>query len=103
MTFEKYLACVAVNLMLVPAAILGFAPMRTKLKFSAVKTLIIVSASLIVMIFATSVFDAMFEEIQNLTLFPMIIILYTIYHYCVNVHISKSLAVFTYVFQDRDL
>ncbi len=96
-TPEKYFACVAVNLIFVPAAVLCFAPMRNKLKFGFRRTILIVAAALAVMISAVSVFDAMFEEIQNFTLFPMIVVLYTIYHYCVNVHISKSLAVFTHV------
>ena len=97
MTPEKYFACVAVNLMLVPAAVLCFAPMRNKLKFGIRRTIIIVSAVLTVLILALSVFDAMLDEMHNITLFPMLLVLYTVYHYCVNVHISKSLAVFIYV------
>ena len=96
-TPEKYFACVAVNLIFVPAAVLCFAPMRNKLKFGALRTFIIASVALVVSILAISALDAMFGEIQNLVLFPAIILLYTIYHYCVNVHISKSLAIFTHV------
>ena len=69
-------------------------PMKNQLKFSIRKTLLIMVCSFAVMI-PSAAFAAVHFSLEPITaLLPVLVLFFILYHFCLQVHISKSLSIF---------
>ena len=85
------------NAVVIPAAVLCFAPMKNQLKYSTKAIVIAMAAAFGVLIPAASFLQLQFSLTANTVLMPLIIIFYIAYHLCLKVNFSKSIAIFAYV------
>ncbi len=81
-------------MIILPAAAICLFPMKNQLRFSLPRTLLILGSSCLALIPVSALLAISFSLDPNELLFPMMALLFTVYHSCLRVHISKSLAVF---------
>lgn len=84
-------------LILLPAALLCFLPMRHQLKLRPLFTWILVTGVLLVLIPVFSVITIMLDISTNYILFPLLIVFFVIYYHMVRSGLGESLAVFLQV------
>ncbi|MCR5685078.1 MAG: GHKL domain-containing protein [Lachnospiraceae bacterium] len=94
---DDFLLALISYLTVVPAAVLCIAPMRNRLRYRLSTVIKLLSLILAVTIPGLAWLTVFFKAGPNTFFFPLLIILFFIFHRCLTVHISKTLAVFAYV------
>ena len=81
---------------LIPAAILCVAPMRNQMRYSVAKTVRYAIITLFSTLIIITLINYCFDIEPNSLLFLALILCFIAYHCVLNVHISKTLAMFSY-------
>lgn len=85
------------SLAILPAAAMCFYPMQDQLAVSRKRIIFNGLLLFIVTLPVSSLITAYFHIDGNLAFFPLLAVFFLFYHRCLTVHISRSLAVFTWV------
>ncbi len=80
-------------LTLIPAAMLLFFPVKNQLRYSRLRTFFIVGTLLVFLIPLSAFVSWRFPDTRGYLLWPVFLLLFAVYHGCLTVHLSKSLAV----------
>lgn len=94
MKIFEYMSCIPQFLVLIPSALLCYMPMKNQLKYSPFKIFTILSGIFIVLIPICTLVTFVFRLDKNYILFPVLILLFPLYHSTLKTDLSRSLAVF---------
>ena len=98
MTVRTYVITLLSFLSIIPAGILYFLPMKNQIKLKGLRAAFMrILLPQLAAIPLTAYFTCRFSLHPNTLFFPMLIIFFLLYHLCLTVHISVSLAIFMQV------
>ncbi len=97
MNFGKLFAIFLDYCNVIPAAFLCFVPMRNQMRYSVAKTVKITVPTLLSALIMMTIADYCFPIPPNALLFVCLMLFFIMYHCMLNVHVSKSLAIFSYM------
>ena len=97
MSAEQFFTACLSNLVIFPAAILCLAPMRNWYRGSFFGVFWRMMLVIGIMVPIGSYLECALSLSPNLVFLPMMILFFIAYHFCLRVHISKSLSIFIYV------